>query len=135
MKKWIRNLLQKRGTNINYYNLYGNITQNKNNLDFLITDVDKIITFLQDPKHHLDKQKALYSPIVKFIYYLPFDITTIDEAYRKYKLFLDSLAKHAVYAERNDEYYKGYNYVTLRNRLHEIMKKEPNNLYRLIISL
>ena len=34
------------------------------------------------------------------------------------------MAKHAVYAERNDEYYKNYNYVTLKNRLHEIMKKE-----------
>ena len=33
------------------------------------------------------------------------------------------------------ENYKGCNYVTLRNRLHEIMKKEPNDLYRLIISL
>jgi hypothetical protein len=77
----------------------------------------------------------LYSPTVKFIYYLPFDTTTINEAYSKYKTFLDSLAKHAVYTERNDEYYKGYNYVTLRNRLHEIMKQEKNDLYRLIISL
>ena len=45
------------------------------------------------------------------------------------------MAKYAVYAERNDEYYKKYNYGTLRNRLHEITKKEPNDLYRLIISL
>jgi len=44
------------------------------------------------------------------------------------------LAKHTVYTERNDEYYKGYNYVTLRNRLHEIMKQEKNDLYKLIIS-
>ena len=55
--------------------------KNKNNLDFLITDVDKIITFLKKPEHHLDKQKALYSPIVKFIFYLPFDTTTTDEAH------------------------------------------------------
>ena len=78
--------------------------------------MDDIFTFLQKSEHHLDKQKALCSPIVKFIYYLPFDTTTINEAYSKYKTFSDSLAKHAVYAERNDEYYKGYNYVTLRKK-------------------
>ena len=51
-----------------------------------------LITFLKKPKHYLDKQKGLYSPIVKFIDFLPFDTATIDEAYSKYKTFLDTLA-------------------------------------------
>ena len=82
----------------------------------MITDVNKIITFLKKPEHHLDQQKALYSPIVKFVYYFPFNISNIDEAYRKYKTFLNSLAKHIIYADCDEDYYKGYNYVTLRNR-------------------
>ena len=45
------------------------------------------------------------------------------------------MAKHDVYVERIDEHYKGFKYVTLRNGLHDVMKKEPNDLYRLIISL
>ena len=76
----------------------------------------------------------MYGPIVKFIYHLPFDIATLDSASRKYKTFLDSLAKHTVYADHKD-YYRGFNYVTLRNKLHERAKKEPNDLYRLILSL
>ena len=48
-------------------------------------DVADIIAFLQKPKHHVDKQKALYSPIVKFVYSLPYNIETIDEAYNKHK--------------------------------------------------
>ena len=102
--------------------------KNKNNLDVLITDVDKIITFLKKPEHHPYKQKGFYSPIVKFICYLPFDIATIGEAYRKYKAFLDSLAKYVVYADHDEDYYKYYNYDTLRNILHEIMKNKPNDL-------
>ena len=45
------------------------------------------------------------------------------------------MAKHAIYEECYDGYYKGYNYVPLRNRFYEIMKKEPNDLYKLILSL
>ena len=39
------------------------------------------------------------------------------------------------YEECNDEYYRGYNYVTSRNWLHEIMKMEPNDLYKLMRSV
>ena len=64
--------------------------------------VYKIITFPNKSGYHLDEQNALFSPVVKFIYYLSFDIATIDEVYKNYKAFLNLLAKQAVYANRDD---------------------------------
>ena len=67
--------------------------------------------------------KGYYSPIVKIIYFLPFDVSDIDKAYNKYKQLLDSLPKHAEYAEHTPEYYKGYDYVRMRSKMHEITKQ------------
>ena len=95
---------------------------NAENLDFLITDVENVINFIKKPEHHIDTQKGYYNPIVKFIYFLPFDVSAIDNVYIKYKNLLDSLPKDAVYQERTPEYYKNYTWVTLREKMHQIMK-------------
>ena len=98
-------------------------------------NVDNVIKFIKQPKHHIDTQKGYYNPIVKFIYLLPFDISIIDGVYKKYKGLLDSLPKDAVYEERTPEYYQNYTWVTLREKMHQIMKIEKNEVYKLIISL
>ena len=48
---------------------------------------------------------------------------------------LDSLPKHCAYAERTLEYNGGYDWVTLRNRLHKIEKNEENDETKLLITL
>ena len=37
---------------------------------------------------------------------------------------LDSLPKHYEYAQHTPEYYGGYDWITLRTKLHNIAKKE-----------
>ena len=90
---------------------------NTNNLDFLVTDSTNVIHYLKNNNFHVDTIKGFYSPIVKFIYYLPFDVSDIDKAYNEYKKLLDSLPKHVQYAERTSEYYGGYDWIKLRNKL------------------
>ena len=58
---------------------------NTNNLDFLVTDSTNVIHYLKNNNFHVDTIKGFYSPIVKFIYYLPFDVSDIDKAYNEYK--------------------------------------------------
>ena len=53
-----------------------------------------IIHYSKNNNFHIDTIKGFYSPIVKFIYYLPFDVSYIDKAYNEYKKLLDSLPKH-----------------------------------------
>ena len=91
---------------------------NAKDLDFLITVVENVINFIKKPEHHIDTQKGYYNPIVKFIYFLPYDVAIVDGVYREYKNLLDSLPKDAIYAERTPEYYKGYNWVTSHKKMH-----------------
>ena len=125
----------KRGYKHKILQLIEEFNPNAENLDFLITDVENVIHFIKKPEHHIDTQKGYYSPIVKFIYFLPFDVSIIDNVYIKYKNLLDSLPKDAVYQERTPEYYKNYTWITLREKMHQIMKNEKNEVYNLIISL
>ena len=67
--------------------------------------------------------------------YLPFDVSDIDKAYNNYKEMLDSLPKHSEYAQRTPEYYGGYDWIKLRNKLHAISKKENNDETKLLIAL
>ena len=48
---------------------------------------------------------------------------------------LDSLPKHSEYAQRTPEYYGGYDWITLRNKLHKMAKKEKNEETKLLIAL
>ena len=51
---------------------------------------------------------------LKLIYFLPFDVSDIDNAYNNYKKVLESLPKHSEYAQGTPEYYGamiGLNYV------------------------
>ena len=48
---------------------------------------------------------------------------------------LESLPKHSEYAQRTPEYYGGYDWITLRSKLHEIAKKEKNEETKLLIAL
>ena len=48
---------------------------------------------------------------------------------------LDSLPKHSEYAQRTPEYFGNYDWITLRNKLHEIAKKEKNDETKLLIAL
>ena len=53
---------------------------------------------MKNSNFHRDNIVGFYSPIVKIIYYLPFDVSDIDKAYNNYKKLLDSLPKHSIYA-------------------------------------
>ena len=48
---------------------------------------------------------------------------------------LDILPKHSEYAQRTPEYYGGYDWIKLRNKLHNIAKKEKNEETNLHIAL
>ena len=72
-------------------------------LDFLVTDPKNIIHFLKNNNFHIDTIKGFYSPIVKFIYYLPFDVS-------------------------------GYDWIKLRNKLHDSAKKEKNEETKLLFA-
>ena len=50
------------------------------NLDFLVTDSKNIVHYVTNNKFHRDTIVGFYSPIVKLIYYLPFDVSDIDKA-------------------------------------------------------
>ena len=68
--------------------------------------------------------------------FIPFDISGIDKSYNNYKNLLDSLPKHSVYIcwrSRTSEYYGVYDWVTKRNKLHEIAKTEKNDETKLRI--
>ena len=43
--------------------------------------IDNVIKFIKQPEHHIDRQTGYYSPLVKFIYFVPYDISVIDEVY------------------------------------------------------
>ena len=96
---------------------------NAKNLDFLVTDSKNVVHYLTNNKFHRYTIVGFYSPIVKLIYYLPFYVSNIDKDYNNYKEMLDSLPKHSEYPERTPEYYGGYDWIKLRNKLHEIAKK------------
>ena len=108
---------------------------NAQNLDFFITDSTNIVHYLTNNNFHRDTIVGFYSPIVKLIYYLPFDVSDIDKAYNNYKQMLDKLSKRSEYPQRTPEYYGGYNWITLRNKLHDISKKEKNDETKLLIAL
>ena len=77
---------------------------------------------IKQPKHHIDTQKGYYNPIVKFIYFLPFDIPVIDGVYRKYKDLLASLPKDAEYKEHTPECYTNYTWLTFCERMDQTTK-------------
>ena len=93
-------------------------------LDFLVMEYKNIIYYSTNNNFHRDTIAGFYSPILKLIHYLLFDVLDIDQAYNKYKEMLDSLPKHSEYGQRTPEYYGDYNWITLRNKLHDISKKE-----------
>ena len=108
---------------------------NVKNLDFLVTDSKNIVHYLTTNNFHRDTIVGFYSPIVKLIYYLPFDVSEIDKAYNNYKEMLDSLPKHSEYPQRTPEYYGNYDWIKLRNKLHDISKTEKNDETKLLIAL
>ena len=108
---------------------------NAQNLDFFITDSTNIIHYLTNNNFHRDTIVGFYSPIVKLIYYLPFDVSDIDKAYNNYKQMLDKLSKRSEYVQRTPEYYGGYDWIKLRNKLHDIAKKEKNDETKLLVAL
>ena len=99
---------------------------NAKNLDFLVTDSKNVVHYLTNNKFHRDTIVGFYSPIVKLIYYLPFDVSDIDKAYNNYKEMLDSLPKHSEYAQCTPEYYGGYDWITLRDKMNNVAKTEKN---------
>ena len=100
-----------------------------------MTDFKNVVHYLKNNNFHRDTIVGFHRPFVKRMYYLPFDVSDIDKAYNNYKEMLDSLPKHSEYAQRTPEYYGGYDWVKLRDKMNNVAKTQKNEEYKLIISL
>jgi hypothetical protein len=93
-------------------------TPQQSNLNFLVTEPEKVIEFLHTFKVHT--RKAYYNAIVR---YIPIS-RPIDTQEKAKELYLKWLKPQAQVAKQyNPDDYKGYIWETLKPELEKIIKK------------
>ena len=105
-------------------------TPPQENLNFLVTETDKVIDFLNTFK--ISTQKAYYNAIVSFLSIAkPTELKT--QAYEKYLNWLKHLGTASKTYKEED--YLGYTWKTLKPKLEQIIKKERDPVLKLLLAL
>ena len=106
-------------------------TPQQTNLNFLVTEPEKVINFLNN--FNVSKRKAYYNAIGRYLPITDFPVKKQEEAHEIYNNWLKPQPQVAKKYDPDD--YKGYIWETLKPKLENIIKKQKDPVRKLLLSL